>query len=139
MGGNMKSKNLFFLWVVILFFSSLAFADQKPSATDERGTWVWIEVGSPWYNLCQENIDPNTGEAVGNFEGLLNVRALVAAEKELGLVTGERFRYNLSTEEYRKLEANESSYLVQQLKEFGLLFVDVSKDTVVVIPLDILL
>ena len=151
----MKSKILQ-MFLALSFFVSFATYAREQVIQDERplgeGTWVLYEVGSPYYNLVHENEDKNGTkfvplEGFHTFEdALLHAKldeAILRVEKDYGLVTGERFLLNLKTAEVRTVPTETKvitwlpNYVWEQLKESGLLVIDVAKDTILVIPLDV--
>ena len=125
----------------LILWSSLALgqvplADDHPMEIDLHH-WVGIEVGSPFYNMILEAHDKEVSDAYKFWDHEKMIEGIRKAEKELHLVTGEPFQVDVDTGEVRRL-LDLSPYLVRELRDGGLFFVDVTKDTVVVIPLDIL-
>ncbi|MBI3018931.1 MAG: hypothetical protein HYY61_03475 [Deltaproteobacteria bacterium] len=125
-------QKIFLSFVSLIFWSSLTLADD-PAREIDLQRWIGIEVGSPLYNMVLEAHDKEFKEIWPHDKVVLGIRK---AEQELNLVTGEQFQVNVDTGEVRRL-LDLSPYLVRELRDAGLFFIDVGKDTVIIIPLDI--
>ncbi len=132
---NMQKK-IFLSFLGLMLWGCLLMAQDQPEPSLPR-TWIGIEVGSPFYNMILEEHDKDVLETYQFLNHQKMIEGIRKAEKELRLVTGEQFQVAIETGEVRRL-LDLSPYLIRELRDGGLFFVDVTKDTVVVIPLDIL-
>lgn len=123
----------YFLALGIVLFAANVFANEQ---AEDRGLWLGIRVGSPLYNSVMEADDATVKNQWGDQPFLLGVRR---AEKDLNLKTGDYFQVNVDTGEIRQLDAFSPDHqIVKEFKATGWFLIDVAKDSVVVLPLDLI-
>ena len=129
-------QKIFLSFLSLILLGSLTLAEDQPMEIDLH-RWIGIEVGSPFYNMILEAHDKEVFEIYKSWNQEKMIEGIRKAEQELHLVTGEQFQVDTDTGEVRRL-LDLSPYWVRELRDSGLFFIDVTKDTVLVIPLDIL-
>lgn len=126
----MKSSRHIVVFLAVLFFAGVTFSSQ---ASEDRGLWMGIEVGCPFYNMVMEATD----EEVATWGSAPFFSSIRRAKRDLGLTTGDQFAVNFDTGEIQPL-LQLAPDLLGELKETGLFFLDVTLDSVVVLPLDVI-
>ena len=125
-------KNLVVLFALLFSVAAVA-ADQPKNEEKKEGVWMAVEIGSPFHNSIMEADAAGVRAQFGDQAFIAGIRD---AELKLGLRVGEYYQVNLDTGEVRKLEDADLGIL-KELKRLGVFLLDVAKDSVVVLPMDL--
>lgn len=131
----MKVFKTSLLVAVVLFAANVFAAD----VNEDRNIWMSMKVGSPFYNMILEADEREVRARWGESKFIDGIRRAEGplSEGGLSLVTGDRFEINVDTGDLRRLVILTPD-ITREFKAIGTFFVDVARDSLVIIPLDLL-